>query len=51
MSIDPLTIDPPIIDSHPDMSYAAALRIFQDLVPDAAMRRKISDAALRFYCF
>lgn len=43
--------DAPFVGKEPDMSYAAALRIFQDLVPDAAMRRKISDAALRFYCF
>jgi predicted TIM-barrel fold metal-dependent hydrolase len=43
--------DAPFVGKEPDMSYAAALRIFQDLVPNAAIRRKISDAALRFYCF
>lgn len=43
--------DAPFVGKEPDMSYAAALRIFQELVPNAAIRRKISDAALRFYCF
>jgi len=43
--------DAPFVGKEPDMSYVAALRIFHDLVPNAAIRRKISDAALRFYCF
>lgn len=43
--------DAPFVGKEPDMSYAAALRIFHDLVPNAAIRSKISDAALGFYCF
>jgi predicted TIM-barrel fold metal-dependent hydrolase len=41
--------DAPFVGHERDMSYAAALRLFADAVPDAATRRKISDTALRFY--
>lgn len=43
--------DAPFVGKERDLSYAAALQIFDEIVPDAASRRKISDSALRFYFF
>lgn len=43
--------DTPFVGKEAETSYATVLQMFYDMVPDAAIRRKISDAALRFYFF
>lgn len=43
--------DVPFVGKEGDMSYASALQIFYGIVPDAGVRRKISDTALRLYFF
>lgn len=43
--------DAPFVGKEREMRYASTLAIFHELVPDPAVRRKISDAALRFYFF
>lgn len=42
--------DAPFVGKEGAVSYADTLALFQELVPDAATRRRISDAALRL-CF
>lgn len=41
--------DAPYVGKERDTSYAATLRIFEEIVPDAAIRRQISATALRFF--
>lgn len=43
--------DAPFVGHEDAMSYGKALNMFYDIVPEAETRRKISDAALRFYFF
>ena len=43
--------DAPFVGHEAEMSYEKALKTFHDIVPDAQMRRRISDTALRFYFF
>lgn len=43
--------DAPFVGMEQATSYAGALQTFYDIVPDAQVRRKISDTALDFYFF
>jgi len=43
--------DAPFVGAEERMSYGEALATFYRIVPDARDRRRISDAALRFYFF
>lgn len=43
--------DAPFVGHEDAMSYEKALNLFYDIVPDAEARRRMSDAALRFYFF
>lgn len=43
--------DAPFVGHESAMSYEKALGIFYEIVPDARVRRRISDTALRFYFF
>lgn len=43
--------DAPFVGCEDRVSYAATLESFYRIVPDARMRRRMSDAALRFYFF
>lgn len=43
--------DAPFVGKERDMSYAAALQTFSEIVPDVAIRRKISDTGLRLFFF
>lgn len=43
--------DAPFVGAEDRVSYAATLETFYRIVPDARLRRQMSDAALRFYFF
>ncbi|MCR6645439.1 MAG: amidohydrolase [Terricaulis sp.] len=43
--------DAPYVGKETETSYQDTLDIFREIVPSAAQRRAISDAALRFYFF
>lgn len=43
--------DAPYVGCEATMDYAAALAMFERIVPDAAVRRAISDSGLRLYFF
>ncbi len=43
--------DAPFVGFEGQVTYRAALDAFYDIVPDAAIRRRISEAALRLYFF
>lgn len=43
--------DAPFVGMEDSMSYRQAVALFEDIIPDPAIRRRISDTALRFYFF
>ena len=43
--------DAPFVGKEADTDYADTVRTFQRLIPDASIRRRISDAGLRLYFF
>jgi len=43
--------DSPFVGKEQEVSYAATLQMFQEIIPDSVTRRRISDTALRFYFF
>jgi predicted TIM-barrel fold metal-dependent hydrolase len=43
--------DAPFVGKEQDVTYAGTLRMFQEIIPDPAIRRRLCATALRFYCF
>ncbi len=43
--------DAPFVGKEKDVSYASTVQMFHEIIPNTVTRRRISDTALRFYCF